>query len=63
VISCVREYLEEWETLKRVMFINIGKGDWYRECFEGFKGGIKPWDENVNNVSTKVWTNGTKKEE
>ncbi|EPE25560.1 Acyl-CoA N-acyltransferases (Nat) [Glarea lozoyensis ATCC 20868] len=64
MIVCIREYLEEWETLKRIMFINIGKGDWYRECFRDFKGvGVRPWDENVNGASTKVWTNGMKKED
>jgi GNAT superfamily N-acetyltransferase len=42
MISCVREYLEEWEHMKRVIFINIGEGKWYRECFEGFKGGVRP---------------------
>jgi hypothetical protein len=64
MLECVREYLEEWRSLKRIMFINIGTGDWYRECFENFKGvGVRPWDENANGVSTKVWTNGTKRQD
>lgn len=62
MIECVREYLDEWKTLKRVMFFNIGEGKWYRDCFEGLKGeGVRPVDESLWGPTTKVWTNGMEK--